>query len=173
MINLIKLIIKFINDLDKRNPNGSSNDTITIDPENEKNLKKLAVILPTIFVIFSLISSFYTIEPGEVGVIQRFGKLSSYSDPGLHLKIPFVDKLTKVNVEKVRRIEIGFRSDRTRVSVIQESLMITKDENIVDAQAIIQWKVKDPGNFLFRVNNIEKTIKNIQELEYFENIYKV
>ena len=78
MINLIKLIIKFINDLDKRNPNGSSNDTITIDPENEKNLKKLAVILPTIFVIFSLISSFYTIEPGEVGVIQRFGKLSSY-----------------------------------------------------------------------------------------------
>ena len=142
MLNLIKLIIKFLNDLDKRNPNGSSNDTITIDPENEKNIKKLTVIIPTVFVIFSLISSFYTIEPGEVGVIQRFGKLSSYSDPGLHLKIPFVDKLTKVNVEKVRRIEIGFRSDRTRVSIIQESLMITKDENIVDAQAIIQWKLK-------------------------------
>jgi len=164
VINLIKLIIKFINDLDKRNPNGSSNDPITIDPENEKNIKKLAVIIPTIFVIFSLISSFYTIEPGEVGVIQRFGKLSSYSDPGLHLKIPFVDKLTKVNVEKVRRIEIGFRSDRTRVSIIQESLMITKDENIVDAQAIIQWKVKDPGNYLFRVEKVEKTIKNTAEV---------
>ena len=164
VINLIKLIIKFINDLDKRNPNGSSNDPITIDPENEKNIKKLAVIIPTIFVIFSLISSFYTIEPGEVGVIQRFGKLSSYSDPGLHLKIPFVDKLTKVNVEEVRRIEIGFRSERARVNVLQESLMITKDENIVSAQAIIQWKIKDPGNYLFKVGNPILTIKNSAEV---------
>ena len=114
--------------------------------------------------IFAIYSSFYTIDPGEIGVIQRFGKLSSYSDPGLHLKIPVVDKLTVVDVEKVRRIEIGFRSDRSRVSIVQESLMITKDENIVDAQAIIQWKIKDPGNYLFKVWNVESTIKSTAEV---------
>ena len=111
-----------------------------------------------------MLSSVYTIDPGEVGVVQRFGKLSSYSNPGLHLKIPFIDSLTKVNVEKVRRIEIGFRSDRARINVLQESLMITKDENIVDAQAIIQWKIKDPGNFLFKVANPDITIKNTAEV---------
>ena len=82
----------------------------------------------------------------------------------MHLKIPVVDKLTVVDVEKVRRIEIGFRSDRSRISVVQESLMITKDENIVDAQAIIQWKIKDPGNYLFKVWNVESTIKSTAEV---------
>ena len=111
-----------------------------------------------------MLSSIYTIQPGEVGVIQRFGKFSSYTSPGLNLKIPFVDKLTKVNVEEVRRIEIGFRSERARVNVLQESLMITKDENIVSAQAIIQWKIKDPGNYLFKVGNPILTIKNSAEV---------
>ena len=72
--------------------------------------------------------------------------------------------MTVVDVEKVRRIEIGFRSDRSRVSIVQESLMITKDENIVDAQAIIQWKIKDPGNYLFKVWNVESTIKSTAEV---------
>lgn len=167
MFDLIKKIIEFLNNLDNRNPgnNGNgSNDPITIDANQKAGLKKAAFLFPIILLIFALFSSFYTIDPGEIGVIQRFGKLSSYSDPGLHLKIPIVDKLTVVDVEKVRRIEIGFRSDRSRVSVVQESLMITKDENIVDAQAIIQWKIKDPGNFLFKVFNVNATIKGAAEV---------
>ena len=163
MFNLIKKIIDFLNNLDKRGSNGGT-DPISIDPDSKDSFKKLFIVIPVILAIFAIYSSFYTIDPGEVGVIQRFGKLSSYSDPGLHLKIPVVDKLTVVDVEKVRRIEIGFRSDRSRISVVQESLMITKDENIVDAQAIIQWKIKDPGNYLFKVWNVESTIKSTAEV---------
>ena len=162
MFRLIKALIEFISNLDKRGgTNGSSSPTGSSD---DKKIKRLLILLPTFFVFLALLSSVYTIDPGEVGVVQRFGKLSGYTDPGLHLKIPFVDKLTKVNVEQVRRIEIGFRSDRARINVLQESLMITKDENIVDAQAIIQWKIKDPGNFLFKVANPEITIKNTAEV---------
>ena len=162
MFRLIKALIEFISNLDKRGgTNGSSSPTGSTD---DKKIKRLLILLPTFFVFLALLSSVYTIDPGEVGVVQRFGKLSGYTDPGLHLKIPFVDKLTKVNVEQVRRIEIGFRSDRARINVLQESLMITKDENIVDAQAIIQWKIKDPGNFLFKVANPEITIKNTAEV---------
>ncbi|MDA9753646.1 FtsH protease activity modulator HflK [bacterium] len=163
MFNLIKKIIDFLNNLDKRGPNGGT-DPVTIDQDSKDSFKKLFVVLPVLLGIFAIYSSFYTIDPGEIGVIQRFGKLSSYSDPGLHLKIPVVDKLTVVDVEKVRRIEIGFRSDRSRISIVQESLMITKDENIVDAQAIIQWKIKDPGNYLFKVWNVESTIKSTAEV---------
>ena len=163
MFSLIKKIIDFLNNLDKRGSNGGT-DSISLDPDSKDSFKKLFIVIPVIFGIFAIYSSFYTIDPGEVGVIQRFGKLSSYSDPGLHLKIPVVDKLTVVDVEKVRRIEIGFRSDRSRISIVQESLMITKDENIVDAQAIIQWKIKDPGNYLFKVWNVESTIKSTAEV---------
>ena len=163
MFSLIKKIIDFLNNLDKRGSNGGT-DPISIDPDSKDSFKKLFIVIPVVLAIFAIYSSFYTIDPGEVGVIQRFGKLSSYSDPGLHLKIPVVDKLTVVDVEKVRRIEIGFRSDRSRISVVQESLMITKDENIVDAQAIIQWKIKDPGNYLFKVWNVESTIKSTAEV---------
>jgi len=163
VFNLIKKIIDFLNNLDKRGPNGGT-DPVTIDQDSKDSFKKLFVVLPVLLGIFAIYSSFYTIDPGEIGVIQRFGKLSSYSDPGLHLKIPVVDKLTVVDVEKVRRIEIGFRSDRSRISIVQESLMITKDENIVDAQAIIQWKIKDPGNYLFKVWNVESTIKSTAEV---------
>ena len=163
MFNLIKKIIDFLNNLDKRGSNGGT-DPVTIYQDSKDSFKKLFVVLPVLLGIFAIYSSFYTIDPGEIGVIQRFGKLSSYSDPGLHLKIPVVDKLTVVDVEKVRRIEIGFRSDRSRVSIVQESLMITKDENIVDAQAIIQWKIKDPGNYLFKVWNVESTIKSTAEV---------
>ena len=163
MFSLIKKIIDFLNSLDKRGSNGGT-DPISLDPESKDRIKQLFIVIPVIIGIFAIYSSFYTIDPGEVGVIQRFGKLSSYSDPGLHLKIPVVDKLTVVDVEKVRRIEIGFRSDRSRISIVQESLMITKDENIVDAQAIIQWKIKDPGNYLFKVWNVESTIKSTAEV---------
>ncbi len=163
MFNLIKKIIDFLNNLDKRGSNGGT-DPVTIDQDSKDSFKKLFVVLPVLLGIFAIYSSFYTIDPGEIGVIQRFGKLSSYSEPGLHLKIPVVDKLTVVDVEKVRRIEIGFRSDRSRISIVQESLMITKDENIVDAQAIIQWKIKDPGNYLFKVWNVESTIKSTAEV---------
>ena len=162
MFRLIKLIVDFLNNLDRR---GQSNGNIpTIDPSASSNLKKLFVIVPVFFGILTVLSSVYTIQPGEVGVVQRFGKFSSYTSPGLNLKVPFIDKLTKVNVEKVRRIEIGFRSERARVNVLQESLMITKDENIVSAQAIIQWKIKDPGNYLFKVGNPILTIKNSAEV---------
>ena len=162
MFRLIKLIVDFLNNLDRRgNPNGNIPDMSSSD---KNNLKKLFVIVPIFFGILAVLSSVYTIQPGEIGVIQRFGKFSSYTNPGLNLKVPFVDKLTKVNVEKVRRIEIGFRSERARINVIQESLMITKDENIVSAQAIIQWKIKDPGNYLFRVANPILTIKNTAEV---------
>ena len=162
MFRLIKLIVDFLNNLDRRN--GSNGNIPKLDPSAGNNLKKLLIIVPIFFGILAVLSSIYTIQPGEVGVIQRFGKFSSYTSPGLNLKIPFVDKLTKVNVEEVRRIEIGFRSERARVNVLQESLMITKDENIVSAQAIIQWKIKDPGNYLFKVGNPILTIKNSAEV---------
>ena len=110
MFRLIKAIIEFISQLDKRGGSHNGDPVPSTGSGGNTTFKKLLIWVPTVFVILAILSSIYTIDPGEVGVIQRFGKLSTFTDPGLHFKVPFVDSLTKVNVEKIRRIEIILRT---------------------------------------------------------------
>ena len=108
-------------------------------------------------------SGFYVVDPGETGVIRRFGKELAKTSPGLNYHLPWpIDQRNIVNTERIRRIEVGFRSgagtlDRERKATA-ESLMLTGDENIVDAQMIVQYKVGDPSKFLFRLRNPEETL---------------
>jgi modulator of FtsH protease HflK len=100
---------------------------------------------------FYLSSGLYIVGPGERGVVLLFGKVFSITEPGLRYRLPkpFMNA-TVVDIQTVRRVEIGFRSDRgmTR-SMPQESLMLTGDENILDVQLIVQYLVQDPEKFLF------------------------
>jgi modulator of FtsH protease HflK len=116
-----------------------------------------------------LVSGFYVVNPGEVGVIRRFGKEVHKAQPGLNYRIPWpVDNVNIVNTERIRRIEIGFRStqgySQRGQRPISESLMLTGDENIVDAQMIIQYQVRDPSKFLFRLRNPEETLHMAAEV---------
>ncbi|MBU1998567.1 MAG: FtsH protease activity modulator HflK [Candidatus Omnitrophota bacterium] len=128
-----------------------------------------------IFVLFAfagLRGLIYSIGPDEVGVIQRFGKYSGLSTPGLHAKIPFgVDKVTPIKVEKVFKDEFGFRTVesgvRTRYSARNyedESLMLTGDLNILDVRWIVQFKIKDPVKLLFSTRRPEDNIHDISEV---------
>jgi len=117
-------------------------------------------IIP-IAVVLWLLSGIYIIRPGEQGVVRRFGRAVRVTQPGPHYRLPGpIEKVDKVKVEKVRRIEIGFRTispgPPARYKFIpQESLMLTGDEQIVDAQIIVQYKVKEPEKFLFNVKDLE------------------
>jgi len=113
----------------------------------------------------------YTVNPEEVGVIQRFGKYLSTTQPGLHFKIPFgVDKLTKVKVKHVFKEEFGFRTLQAGVrtkyssqSYNQEAIMLTGDLNIADVEWIVQYRIKDPVKYLFNVRNVEETMHDVSE----------
>jgi membrane protease subunit HflK len=117
-------------------------------------------IIPLAVVLW-LLSGIYIIRPGEQGVVRRFGRAVRVTQPGPHYRLPGpIEKVDKVKVEKVRRIEIGFRTispgPPARYKFIpQESLMLTGDEQIVDAQIIVQYKVKEPEKFLFNVKDLE------------------
>lgn len=126
------------------------------------NPKNIIWLLTALLAIW-LVSGFYIINPGEVGVIRRFGKESGKAAAGLNYRIPWpVDAVNIVNTERIRRIEIGFRSAAGQFQrgqrPISESLMLTGDENIVDAQMIIQYQVRDPSKFLFRLRAAEETL---------------
>jgi modulator of FtsH protease HflK len=102
-------------------------------------------------------SGVYVVNPGEQGVVRHFGREIAKSAPGLNYHVPSpIQSVDVVNVQAIRRIEVGFRSDRGRVPA--ESLMLTGDENIVDTQLIVQYRVRDPSLFLFRMRDPEGSL---------------
>ncbi len=107
------------------------------------------VLLVVVLIYF--MTGFYRVGPGEKGGELLLGKISGVTDPGLHycLPPPFMNR-SVVQVAKVRRAEIGFRSDGTRSRSLQaESLMLTGDENIGEVHFSVQYVVRDPVKFLF------------------------
>lgn len=136
------------------------------------NPKIIKTVIAAIVAIIVLAGSFYQIRPEEVGVIQRFGKFVRMTDPGLHLKIPLgVERLTKVPVERQLKMEFGFRTAAagirseyvTTAEARSESIMLTGDLNVIVAEWIVQYKIKDPYNFLFKMRQPERTFRAMTE----------
>jgi membrane protease subunit HflK len=129
-------------------------------PDFKFNLAWLKWIIPAVVVVW-LLSGIYIVRPDEQGVVRRFGRAVRITQPGPHYRLPHpIEMLDKVKVKKVRRIEIGFRTYRPGPPaqyrfLPEESLMLTGDEQIIDAQIIVQYQVKDPEKFLFNVRGLE------------------
>jgi len=129
--------------------------------------------IPILLVLW-LLSGIYIVRPGEQGVVRRFGRaLDEVKQPGPHYHWPWpIEKVDKPKVEQVRRIEIGFETVSPGPPArydfhTEESLMLTGDEQIIDAQIIVQYKIKDAAEYLFNVRNLEGpqgTIKDAAEV---------
>lgn len=124
-------------------------------------------IIVAVALFIWLISGFYIVNQGERGVVLRFGKMTEITEAGLRWHLPYpIEKVEKVNVEKVSTVEIGYRSDPqtgSKTSVPKEALMLTGDENIVDIQFAVQYKIKDPADYLFNVRDPKTTIAQATE----------
>ncbi|MBW1999263.1 MAG: FtsH protease activity modulator HflK [Deltaproteobacteria bacterium] len=132
----------------------------------------LWVIIVVILIIFLGSTSIYTVDVDEVGVIQRFGRYVKTTPPGLHLKLPKgIEKVTKVKVRYIFKEEFGFRTlqagVRTRyargTAYLKESLMLTGDLNVAVVPWVVQYRVKDPREFLFKVRNVRGTLRDLAE----------
>jgi membrane protease subunit HflK len=138
-------------------------------PNLNMGVLRLAVIV--LLLIIFVFSSFFTIDPEEVGVILRFGKFVRTVNPGLNFKIPFwIETLEKVPVERQLKEEFGFRTERagvrTRYSGREfqdESLMLTGDLNAAEVEWIVQYRIEDPYKFLFKVRNAVSTFRDMNE----------
>ena len=101
----------------------------------------------------------FTVNPGERGVVQTFGAYSALKNPGLHFIVPILQKYTIVNIEKVRREEIGFRTTEAGPKIVPaEAQMLTADENIVEVQMIVQYKIAEPEKYLFKLAEPQQTL---------------
>lgn len=144
------------------------------DMDQLRNIKikgQLIKILAGIFVVLIVMfSSFYQIEPEQVGVVLRFGKYDRTTDPGLRFKLPFIESVTKVPLQRQLKEEFGFRTEepgvRTRYSprnYDEESSMLSGDLNVALVEWTVQYKISDPKEYLFKVRDQEDTFRAMTE----------
>jgi membrane protease subunit HflK len=167
---LINKLQDFFSDKKKPKPPGNGGDPAPSPSSPFASIGKILAVLLVILIVQGVYSSFFKIAPSEVGVILRLGKYSRSTSPGLHFKIPYLDHLYKVDVEKIRKEEFGFRSrfptsqtsyDRQRYDM--ESLMLTADKNVINVAWIVQYRVQDAYAFLFKVKDVRQAIRDLSE----------
>jgi membrane protease subunit HflK len=138
-------------------------------PRISGGLVRTAILL--LLGIIVVFTSFYTVGPEQMGVVLRFGRFVRSTDPGLHFKIPFgVESVIKVPVQRQLKEEFGFRTIRAGVRTQYaergyegEANMLTGDLNAADVEWVVQYRIVDPFKFLFRVRNVNDTLRDMSE----------
>jgi len=132
-------------------------------------------LIGLIVVVLWVGSGFYRVQPDEQGVVLRFGAYSYWTPPGLHWHLPWpVESVLLPTVTRINRTEIGFRSaanngrmeegrDTGGRNVLAESLMLTGDENIIDIDVAVFWRVSDAAAFLFNTASPEILVRAVAE----------
>jgi membrane protease subunit HflK len=134
----------------------------------------IIIFIAVVVALILIWSAWFTVQPEETGIVQRFGKVVRTVGPGLHFKLPYgIETIRTVPTARVLKEEFGFRTTaaapgrRTQYADNKgyktESLMLTGDLNVIDVQWIIQYRIEDPVRFLFYVRETPKTIRDITE----------
>ena len=113
-------------------------------------------------------SGFYRVQPDEQGVVLRFGEFVYWTPPGLHWHLPWpIERVERPTVTRINRTEIGFRSQVTRDQGLRdvpgESLMLTGDENIIDIDVAVFWRISNAAHFLFNARSPELLVRGVAE----------
>jgi membrane protease subunit HflK len=125
-------------------------------------IRKIVIGVIVLVVVLFGFSMFYTVEEGQRGAILTFGKFTSESESGLHFKMPYpIQKVIILDANLTQRMHIGYReTGGASVAVPEESMMITGDENIVSADAVVEWKIANIEKYLFNIAQPDIFLRN-------------
>ncbi len=113
-------------------------------------------VLGLALVLWLVLTGIYIVSPDEEGVVRRFGKWVRTEESGLHIKWPYpIEKVDLPKVTKVEEITIG--------RILKEAKMLTGDENIIIVEVSVQYKIKNAADYLFKVRDVEETIRDATE----------
>lgn len=122
-------------------------------------------------ILLWLASGVYIVQPSEQGVVTTFGKHSATTNPGINYRLPWpIQQVYVVDVKSIRRTEIGFRSggrvegQEAARRILEEALMLTKDENIVEMGLLVQYHVSDPAAYVFNVVDPDNVLATTAEV---------
>jgi membrane protease subunit HflK len=157
-------------------PNGGGGEPTIDFPDLRKipipPFGRLLWLLLAGIAVFLAVSSYYQIAPYETGVILRFGKFKGLANPGPNFRIPIIDAVYRVPTERQLKEEFGFRTLRAGQRTVydqgdhsEESLMLTGDLNIAEVQWVVQYRIREPREYLFSVRDVQETIRAVAEAE--------
>jgi membrane protease subunit HflK len=139
----------------------------------KSNAPAILVVVLAVLAIWVALDSFYIIQPAERGVVLRFGKYVDTLQPGPSIRLPRpIEQVIRVNVDQIQLVEVGYRSEAPKSTILDEASMLTQDENIVDVKVAVQYKVKSPADYLFHDRNTELTIRDATESSIREVVGK-
>ena len=131
-----------------------------------------AGVIAVIALFLWLASGFFIVQEGQTGVVLTFGKYSHMSLPGFNWRWPYpIQSHEIVNVSQVRTVEVGYRSN-TKNKQLQEALMLTEDENIIDIQFAVQYTLKSASEWIFNNRDQEETVRQVAETSIREIVGK-
>jgi membrane protease subunit HflK len=138
-------------------------------PSGRPRSSVLMAIAGAAFAAWAL-SGLYIVQPDEEAVVTRFGAYTRSEGPGLRYHLPApLEAVEKVSVTSLKRLDVGGASE---TDVPEESLMLTGDENIVDLNFSVQWRVSDAASYLFRLTDADAAVKMTAESAMREVIGK-
>lgn len=131
----------------------------------------LKYVFGGVLVLVFLLTSFYTIDPEETGMVLRFGEYVRGTSPGLHFKMPLgIEQVLKVPIERQLKEEFGFRTVKAGIQsqyatkpYADESNLLTGDLNSAVVEWVVQYRIIDPYKYLFQVRSVEKTFRDMTE----------
>ena len=141
--------------------------------------RNVAIGVVAIVALVTAAGTAFQVEPEEVGVVLRFGRYVRTTEPGLHFKIPFIEVMRRVPVQRQLKQEFGFRTVESGVrtqyagqqqQIADESVMLTGDLNVAVVEWIVQYRVDDPYEYLFKVRNLEETFRAMNEAVMRETV---
>ncbi len=143
-------------------------------PRNNEPIDLPVIPIILLVIVIWLASGFYIVDQGSLGVKQRFGAYVESTEPGPRWHWPFpIETVTVVNMEQVRRLEVGYRSGGSnKVKVPAEALMLTEDENIIDLQFAVQYNLKSAKDFLFNNRFTDDAVMSAAETAIREVVGK-
>ncbi|OIP16570.1 MAG: HflK protein [Betaproteobacteria bacterium CG2_30_59_46] len=129
-------------------------------------------LIPMLVILIWLGSGFYIVNAGERGVVLRFGKFVETTQPGPRWHFPYpIETAEVVNMQQVRTVEVGYRAN-VKSKILQESLMLTDDENIIDIQFAVQYILKSPEDYLFNNRHPDDAVHQAAETAIREIVGK-
>lgn len=135
--------------------------------DRARRLQHFIVLGLVVAVVLWVGSGVYIVDPAEQGVVLQFGRHVDTSEPGVNYHLPWpIQNVVIVDIANVRRAEIGFRTLEGQEvrRILEEALMLTADENIVEVGLLVQYRVKDAAAFVFNVNNPEAVLHTTTEV---------
>ncbi len=165
-----------INNLFGKKSGGNSNNNSNQAP-SDKSIDLPVLPIVAIIAAIWLATGFYIVDQGSLGVVQQFGKFTTTTEPGPRWHWPFpIENKTIVNMEQVRRLEVGYRSNGegsgSKTKIPNEALMLTEDENIIDMQVAVQYKLKNAKDYVFNNRDTDKAVMSAAETAIREVVGK-